>query len=179
MLKYICMENVKINKNVLVMGICYEFVQSFCADFANFSNLYYLDVESLIEYSVMDRIKMKDICGAEYVEEQEKKVVLTVADYENSAISMKFSTMLNNLKFIKTLDCVKVYVCLSKGQISQYEKGKELNVGLNEIVFEERNKFLKKNCDILFKCDINNIERSFNDLQNQILLHLSEETSEN
>ena len=177
MLKYTCMNNQKICKNILLIGLSYNNVQEMGTEFSNFANFYYLDVEALIDYAVMDRVKMKQVCGAKYLEEQESKVVASLQEYENTVISMKFSTMVKYFEFVNKLNCIKVYLYLEKEDICALESKNKLNNGLNDIVFEERNKFLKKNCDILFKCDINNMK--YSKLLSEIQAHLSEGSSEN
>lgn len=161
-----------INKNILIVGLSDDFVRLFSSLLADKLDFYYLDVESLLEYSIMDRLKMEKVCGVRYLDEQEKKVIKSINDYQKTVISMKLDLFIGHLKNILSNN-ILVYLKFDKTDVQNLNKllkSKSLNeVVLNDLVFEERDKYLKKNCEIVLDCDIFNIENSINILVEKII----------
>lgn len=158
-------------KNVLLVGLSSEFVRYFASQLAEKLEFYYLDIDNLLEYSLMDRIKMKQICGTKYLDEQEKKVLKSLNDYEKTIMSIKLESFIANKKILANKN-LTIYLSVEKNQINDLNKFllnefKTENV-LNDLLFDEYDNFLKKNCEIIIKCDINNIEESLNELILQI-----------
>jgi shikimate kinase len=147
-----------------------------CESFAKEIDFYYLNTEELIDYSLFDKKKMADICGVGYMERQEVNIIKSVNDYENTVISMTYETFSKNISNINKKNKV-IYLNVTKKQLEEeFNKLKEQtesqktvsakkssilsNLGISLIVFEERDKFLKKNCNIEVKCDIYNIKET-------------------
>lgn len=171
MLKLKYMEKkILFEKNLIVVGLSNEFVRFISSRLAEKLNFYYLDVDNLLDYSLMDRIKMNEVCGAKYLDEQEKKVIKSLNDYEKTVMSIKIDTFIANLKFISS-DNIKVYASFNKSNlkdVNQLLKPEfETEIVLNELTFNEEDKFLKKNCDIVINCDINNIDACLEELINK------------
>ena len=161
------MKKQAINKNILIVGLSDDFTRLFSSLLADKLDFYYLDVENLLEYSIMDRLKMEEVCGVRYLDEQEKKVIKSINDYQNTIISMKLDLFVGHLKNILSSN-ILVYLKFQKDQLENLNKllkSKSMNeVVLNDLVFDERDKFLKKNCEIVVECDISNIDAGINDL---------------
>ena len=165
------MEMETLKKNILIVGLSDDFVRLFSSALADRLDLYYLDIEKLLEYSIMDRLKMQQVCGVRYLDEQERKVIKSVNDYQNTVISIKLDLFAQHLENILNSSFL-VYLKFEKSEIKKLNellKSKSLNeVVLNDLVFEERDKFLKKNCDIVLNCDILNIESGIDKLIKKI-----------
>lgn len=145
----------------------------------NKTDLYYLNAEELIDYSLLDKDKMADVCGSEYMEKQEEKVVRSINQYENTIISMNYETLSRNLKSINKNKNSIIYLKISKEQLRdkfnqlEEEVSKQKtrhtkksimlsNLSRALLVFEEREKFIKKNCDFVVDYDISNIDKTAN-----------------
>lgn len=151
------------------------------------TDLYYLNVEELIDYSLPEKSKVVDICGIDYMEKQERKIVSSINQYENTLISMDYETFSRNLKNIDRNKNKIIYLQVSKNQINEklesiklvsepknrYTKKSILSSKLSKtlLVFEERDKLIKKNCDLTFKYDIFNIEKTANLIVKMIKNH--------
>ena len=157
----------EIVNRILLVGLSNEFVRFISMRLSGKIGYYYLDVESLLEYSIIDRLKMREICGVKYLEEQEKKIILSLNDYEKTVMSMKLETFMANYNNLKENNLI-VYVAIDKkqiGELNNFLKSEyQTETVINELLFNEHDKFLKKNCDFIVNCDINNIDESFSDL---------------
>ena len=172
MLKYFYREENMVNeKNIILVGLSNEFVKFGANLLAEKLGYYNLDVDSMLEYTLMDRIKMKQVCGVKYLDEQEKKVIKSLNDYEKTVMSIKLDTFAANVKSLQDNNML-VYLSFNKKQVKDLNKlltnEFKTEITLNDLLFQEHDKYLKKNCDIILKCDINNIDESFNELIERI-----------
>ena len=114
---------------------------------------------------------MKQVCGVKYLDEQEKKVIKSLNDYEKTVMSIKLDTFAANIKSLQDNNML-VYLSFNKKQVKDLNKlltnEFKTEITLNDLLFQEHDKYLKKNCDIILKCDINNIDESFNELIEKI-----------
>lgn len=146
---------------------------------------YYLNTEELIDYELYDKKKMFEVCGVDYLNNQLKKILKTVNEFENSVISMSYTTYSNNYKIIDRKKSKIIYLETSKEQLeNEYNKLKEKlevqksmstrktnllsNLGIALMVFDERDKFLKKNCDFEVKYDISNMTDTVKEIMGKI-----------
>lgn len=152
-------------KNVLLVGLSSGFIRYIASQLADKLDFYYLDIDNLLEYSLLDRVKMKQVCGAKYLDEQEKRVIKSLNDYEKTVMSIKLETFIANKKSISNKN-LTIYIAFEENQIENLNQllpsEFKTEIVLNDLLFEEHDNFLKKNCDIVVKCDINNIDESLN-----------------
>ena len=111
----------KIDKNILIVGLSDDFGRLFSSLLADKLDFYYLDVESLLEYSIMDRLKMEKVCGVKYLDEQEKKVIKSINDYQKTVISMKLDLFIGHLKNILSGN-ILVYLKFGKEDVDNVNK---------------------------------------------------------
>ena len=165
------METNCIKENILFVGLADQYVRNVAINIADNLGLYFLDLEQLIDYSIIDKHNVEKICGIKYLEDEEKRVVKSVNDYEKTVISTKFSTFVKYSNIISNKNLI-IYLKLNLCEVNKLNTNLEVNVGVNDIIFEERDKYLKKNCDMVFNCDIlnfeNNIEKLLKTIKGQI-----------
>lgn len=96
MLNFVKFGKIKVMKNnILLVGLDYEFVKSVANDLAKRLDMFFLDVNDLIEYNLIDAKNVKVKCGVEYFEKVEKKIALSVREYENTVINFPYTLFLN------------------------------------------------------------------------------------
>lgn len=82
--------------NILLVGLDYYFVKYVGTELAKKLDLFFLDVNDLIEYRIIDKEKMQFLCGMDYFERKKRGVVFEVSDYENTIINIPYDIVLNN-----------------------------------------------------------------------------------
>lgn len=163
-------------QNVLLVGLVNRDVKEIAMKLAERIGFFYLNCEDMIVYSLLEPKKMEDVCGKEYLQKQEKLVVSSLNSYEKTVISMNYETFANNFDAISKSNLI-VYLQQSKSAFSkrlceikkigtQQEIG---NLEISKIVFSEREKYLKKNCNVIYRYDILDLENSVNSLEELIL----------
>lgn len=153
---------VDFSKNFIVVGLLNDYVHSFASMLAEKLDYYFLEVEKLINYNIANRIEMENICGKEYLDKEELKIVSSLNDYERTV------AILNESTFVKFKDKFKnfniIYLQFDYKTVLKCEKKHTPNFKLKEIVFTEMDNFLKKNCNFIINCDILDFERKIETL---------------
>lgn len=154
--------------NIILVGFVNEDLKKIGLKLSNKLNFFYLNCEEMIKYSLMDTQKMKKICGMNYLAKQENKIVKSLSDYERTIITMNYQTFKDNMDAIST-NKITIYMRLTQIQLKKRIESmiKEENcddfvtgeLEIANLVFEERDKFLKKNCDFEIKYGIPSIDQ--------------------
>ena len=82
--------------NILLVSLDYDFTKAVAIKLANYFDMHYLDIQGLIEYSLMDKENMKLKCGLEYVEREEQKIATSARNYENAVINFPYDLFMKN-----------------------------------------------------------------------------------
>lgn len=167
------------NQNYILVSLMDINMEKISSQLAKKLNYYYLNIEELIDYQLIDKEKMIDVCGIEYTEKARNKVIKSINTYENSIISMNYETFSSYHSGINRNNKI-IYLKVRKEQIKkEYDRlNKEIktermpkdksilvsNLGISLMVYEERDKFIRKNCDYEVKCDISNIEKTISEI---------------
>lgn len=135
--------------NICMVGLLDNYTKDVTQRVADMLEMYYTDVTEVMEYDFADLIKAESIVGRDYLEKQESGVVKTLASYDNTIFSIKFSILNNetNLNYVKN-GCLLIYVRvneadfakkISKEPLNKYEKSiaKKLYVERDKILCEE------------------------------------------
>lgn len=172
------------NYNYILVNIANIDVKKIALILTKKLGYYYLNTEELIDYKLFDKDKMAEVCGLDYMDKEQKKVIKSINSYEKTIISMNYETFSSNIQNIEQKSQV-IYLEFSKKQLQEeYDRLKKVvdsqktvsakksvalsNLSMGILVFEERDKFLKKNCKIAVKCDISNIDETVNSILTKI-----------
>lgn len=122
-------------------------------------DMFFVDVEDMLQFELVDLKRALSINGKDYLEKEENKLVARLYSYTNALITLNLSTFFKeqNNKLIKENSLI-VYFEFSTANyfklLKKEQKGDELE--LNFKLFEERNKLLKNNADIVVNCQNTN-----------------------
>ncbi len=120
----------------------------------------YADLEQILEYNMIND-DMLEKAGQQYFDENEKSTLKNVANYENTVITLDFSTLNkeNNAEILRQSTLV-IYLSLEHNifeSLNVSENDKNL-ASINQIVYADRDKLLRSFADItvdVSKVDIN------------------------
>lgn len=163
--------------NIILVGTIEEDLKEIGLALSQRLDFFYLNCEDMISYSLFDENKMKLVCGNAYAIEQEKKVVESLNNYEKTIISMKAETFSNNQSVISKNNLI-IYLRQTPSQFNKrIESMKKAGISqeklngyeIAQIVFKERDNYLKKNCNFSLKYDISKVEDLINALESQIM----------
>lgn len=135
------------NKNIIIIGIDYKYNLNIAQLLSESIDMYFLDVEELVNYNLFSKSEMLEKCGIEYLTKQETSVIKSCADYENTIMCMPYSYFFRNKMYTNFLDnSYIIYLYFSKKTLL---KKKDLSKTFNTdmIVFEERDNNLNNICN--------------------------------
>ncbi len=172
--------------NFIIISLADINIKKLSSLFANKIGFYYLNGEEMIDYSLEDKQKMIDVCGIDYVEEQTKKVIHSLNDYEKSVISINYENFSKYLRYLDRSKFKVIYLNIEREDLDkeydkllktiskqkrQETKKKFLisKIGLALMVFEERDNFVRKNSDFEVKYDISNIDKTTNKMMSFLI----------
>lgn len=132
--------------NILLVGLDYGFVGNVACELAYDNDKFFLDVNKLLEYSLMDYEKIKIVCGIEYLEREKRKIIKSIKNYENTIINIPYDYLLDEeLKHLFKDEYI-VYLNLNKDVLKNLNREKESdnNLNLELLVNTELNDFISK-----------------------------------
>ena len=89
-LMFVCLDEV-------YRGICSKNV-------ADELGLYYANCRDLIAYDLVERDKVRELCGVEYLQKREQKVIKDISKYENVLVDIDFDTLFNNVELFYVIN---------------------------------------------------------------------------
>lgn len=159
--------------NILLVGLDYEFIKILALKLADYFDMHYLDVQDLIEYSLMDKENIKVKCGIEYLEKEEQKIARSVQSYENTIINFPYSLYLKNSNHIYLQDtAITIFIKINNTYLYNLNSKKDLinQLTLEIITQNELNQVLENKTNI--NIDIKNLNE--NECVKQIIEKLKE-----
>ena len=137
--------------NILLVGLDYDFVKSVANELANKFDMFFLDVNDLIEYNLIDTKNVKVTCGVEYFEKVEKKIALSVTEYEKTVINFPYSLFLNaNFSNVLSKRALTIFIKMDKETLAKenFKKGQN-KLSIEILTSDELNKLLEEKVDLV------------------------------
>ena len=163
--------------NVLIVGLLEGDLKTIGLNLAERLDFFYLNSEDMISYSLYDKVEMGKVCGLKYQKEEERKVIFGLNSFERTVISMSYETFSNNIDSISSSNCI-FYLrqtqnvfnkrleeikknCINDEKINKYE--------ISQLVFKQRDNYLKKNCNFVIKYDITKLVKLIDEIEYKIM----------
>ncbi len=159
--------------NICIFGLVKDYTCKVAKKVADKFEMFFADIDALIEFDLINTNMVVDICGKEYLEKQERKKIKQVATFENTLLSLRFA-LLNDESNMNVLKehCLMIYLKLDletyEKKISRSKKDK-LNKIINLSVFDERNELLEEKADLIIDCSGLDLNKSANLVKEKIL----------
>jgi len=117
--------------------------------------MFYIDINELIKYQIPNTSEVITLAGIEYYNEEETKIVKTVSSYENTLITIDLDTFFNNNNYLHLKEnSVFIYLKVDFENFKkllerEIPKKSRLEKSLSKKVFNERNKIIELESDII------------------------------
>ena len=163
--------------NLCVIGLTKMFTDDVCKQLSIRVDMFYANIEHVLEYELIDAMKVETVCGKEYLLKEEMSIIKRICTYEDTIINMDFANLNNetNLKNIKD-NCLVLYLRLSHDKYG-IELSKEnqsfTSHQLNMDLYEDRDIICSKVCDVVVDCDNNNIDELIDIIIERIVWYYS------
>ena len=121
--------------------------------------LYYLNLQELMEYNLMNEEEILQTCGAEYLEGLKNKTIKDVSNYDNSVISIPHNYLANKNYVTKFKNrSIIIYLAMSEkifdkkvAKISDEEEKKECEI--QKTAFKEQDALCREVADLVIDID--------------------------
>ena len=130
--------------NLFVLGLSKLFTDEVCRELSESLEMFYANVQEILEFELMDLMEVESICGVDYLLKQELSIVRRISSYDNTIINGKLSA-LNHDKTYESVkqNCLIIYLQQDQAALQNaYEKEElsESQSNINNDLFEDRDK---------------------------------------
>lgn len=145
--------------NLILVGLDYSFISNVAKQLADKLDMFFLDVNSLITYSIANS-KVKDILGQEYFDKEQSKVAKSVKDYENTLSSFPYDLFIKEeINEQISTSALKIFIKLDSNMLKSLQK---IDNNLTTVILtcKELSAEIEKKSDIVInvkKLDTNEI----------------------
>ena len=155
--------------NICLIGLSNQFVDQFGLGLSKKLDMFYANVQKIIEFELLDMHKMEEVCGKDYLEKKETSIIKRICTYENTILNVEYQLLNSDINFeILKNACIIVYLKIDKNRYGSLESNENLSNSvklINSDLFEDRNFIWEKKADIVVDC----LELSGKELQDKFL----------
>lgn len=130
------MNNRDFNK-IVIVSLCDSYSKNIGSFLSQNLDMIFCDIKDLVEYELIDKNAIEELCTKEYLDKAERSVFEHVASFENVVASISYDYLIKNINIIKNNSLI-VFLKLSKQYI------KENGNLIDKIAYESRTKDLEK-----------------------------------
>ena len=159
--------------NICVVGLTKEFTDSVCVQVSSQLDLYYANVEKILEFELFDHENIEKLCGKEYLQREERSIIKRLCTYEDTLINLNYFNLNHEdiLEYIKE-HCLLIYLHVTKERgMEELSKSKD-NV-FNEALFIDRDKICANEADIVIDCKEYSVDDISSITTNEIIKYFS------
>lgn len=143
--------------NICVIGLSKLFTDYMCKQLSIRLDMFYANVEEILQFELIDMNKVEEICGVEYLMNEERSVIRRVCSYDNTLVNIDYSCLNDerNIEVVKD-NCLIVYIRLDEKRFKKEQSKENINQSLKEInkdLFEDRDFMCCKLADISVDCE--------------------------
>ena len=142
--------------NICLIGLSNQFVDQFGLGLSKKLDMFYANVQKIIEFELLDMHKMEEVCGKDYLEKKETSIIKRICTYENTILNVEYQLLNSDINFeILKNACIIVYLKIDKNRYWSLESHENLSNSvklINSDLFEDRNFICEKKADIVVDC---------------------------
>lgn len=159
--------------NICVIGLANKYTKHIASRLARTLEMYFADVDDLIDFDVISKEETINLCGREYLEKIERKKVKQAVSFENTLVTLNH-TLLNDVKNCERIDenCLVIFLKISHELYEKKltnEKVKKLGKILALSLINERNTICESMSDIIVECDGKTLTNIIQEIKQEII----------
>ena len=141
--------------NITINALNKNFKKSLAKKLANKLEMFYVDINDMLQYDLINIKQIINKAGIDYYNEVETKTIKTIASYENTMATINLDSFFNNYnyKILKETNLF-IYIRVSfkdfkNKLIEEQPKSSKYEIMLDEKVFAERDNIFCSLSDII------------------------------
>lgn len=143
--------------NICIIGLSKTFTDKVCKQLSMRMEMYYANVQDILEFELMDLERVEKVCGPEYVLKEERSIIKRVCSYDNTIINVDYSSLNNDVNLeVITENCLLIYVRLDEMRFLQELETEGLTINVMQLkkdLYQDRDFICQKFSDITVDCD--------------------------
>ena len=145
--------------NICVVGLAKDFTDKVCSELANSLELYYANVEKILEFELFDSANIEKVCGRDYLLKEQKSIIKRLCSYEDTLINLNYFNLNNDdtLNLVKN-NCLLVYLHLDEKRFNSEIVNNGNNAIFDISLFLDRDKICMEEADIVVDCKDFNVD---------------------
>lgn len=141
--------------NITIISLLSDFSKDISKALADKLEMYYVDVQGLMEFNLINDEEVIKLCGADYLDTLQSKAIKEVSGYDNAVIAVDFKFVANkkniqNLKVRSSIVYLEIADKIYPKLFENYKKPENENDDIVELaVFNEHNEYAKEIADVV------------------------------
>lgn len=159
--------------NICIIGLTKLFTDEVCKQLSSSLEMFYANIDELLEYELQDKNKIEEICGKEYLVKEELSVIRRACSFDNTIINIDYVNLNNEtaLTYLKD-SCLIIYLKLSKEEFKKEinKDGQTFNqMIISNDLFDDRDLICSTLADIEVEIVDTTMETTLNKINEKIL----------
>lgn len=143
--------------NICIIGLSKHFTDDVCKQLSIKMDMFYANVQDILEFELMDMQKVEEVCGIDYLLKEERSIIRRICTYDNTIINVDYSCLNNdsNVEVIRD-NCLIIYLRLNEKRFQKEQDKENINSnikGINKDLFHDRDFICNKIADITVDCE--------------------------
>ena len=143
--------------NILIVGFLKELNDGVCLRLSKELNMYYANVAEMVSYELINADEMITVCGLDYYQDQENKVLRRISSFENTIFCFDYNYFSNYAEKYFSSSCHIIYLKVAEQKldkiVKQHNDYETWSSAIDIIDFADRNKTLESLCDFTVESD--------------------------
>lgn len=143
--------------NICLIGLSNQLIDQLGLELSKKLDMFYANVQKIIEFELFDMQKMQEICGKEYLERKESGILRRICTYENTVLSVEYPLINSDYNYDNLNNsALIIYVRLGLKKLKKKYETENITEGaklINIDLFEDRDYICKRKADIVVDCD--------------------------
>ncbi len=108
----------RVFNKIVIVSLCDLLTKEVASALSQTLGMMFCDTKDLVEYELIDKNAIENLCSKEYLKERERKVLQHISSFENVVVSINFDYLTHNLNIIKKNSAL-VFLKLTKSYVVQ------------------------------------------------------------
>lgn len=126
---------------IVLVSLCDNFSDQLGMALSQNLSMLFCDTKALVEYELVDRKAIEDLCSVDYLKNCERRAIKHIASFENVVVSIGYDYLVRNFNLLKENSLI-VFVQLTKNFV------KENSEPIDLLAYDDRTADLKTIADV-------------------------------
>ena len=153
--------------NLVFVGLLNDKTRKLAEKFALDMELYFADLDKIVEYNLFNIQEIQENCGVEYFNKLKQQVIKDVSTYENTLIYLPFDMFIEgkNAEYFNKYGTT-VFLDFDKKIVKQFFNGEpKSEADMFFLNFVERREFLKKEANITIEIQKDDFQKNLKNIK--------------